>query len=1490
MATLPQVGAYAVILGMAAFNSNAKSVNSQLEQIGRTAYYLERTSRSAMSGVQQSTNKAFEAIKNGALVAGGALMALGAASIVVGNKYNAQIGFMGAVSESTSAQIAKLDGEILELSRHSTEGALGLASAASEMVKAGFSAEQMSGSTLKAVNDLIVASNGELKAADAAVLAQVGFAAFHASVETTANAATAAVQRSTLTFTEFADAMRQGGGAAANAGLSINEFAAIVGVAGKQLNSGSMIGTGFRVMLQRLQDPSKENIALMQKYGISLYDVNGAQRPFFDVLVSLEQQFGKGAIAAGRLTEAQRDQAMAAIFGTRSSQTVIALLNQGTAAYLEMLAATERLTASQLAAAVMNNTSSVLKILRNSVLATGIAFDKGLDPFVKAAAKGMLLFVQGLPLKDVQDFGRAVGYTAYNALANFGTIIRQVIVPILNAALRPALLAAAAATLLWAKTLTGNLLAALVGVGAATASWAARVVLATASIVAASASAGLAVAAFAVRSTVALGSFVIAMGTAAAASARTALIVAAGAASSAARVVAAAALMAGRYVAAMALMALAGLRWATASALQFIAAGAAMMMFTGLALLRATAISIAWGIMAVKAMDRFVATTIIALANAGRAFTLLAIRSITAAAAMTAAWVAGALPAMLAALTAMGAAILPFLAGMAAIAAAAGLLAAAWANNWGDIQGITQKAISWIVGKLNDFLDALSQLPLIGEHIGNARAAMGRFFEAVPGWASTAQRAVGDFVGDAVEAFKGLKNIEMPAMHDFAADLEAANKSATELADAQKDLAAHRVPEVPGVDTEPGSWPDTGTDSAADKLEKATDKMKELLRDFNDDVVKETRNVAADVAELYADAFADINKALTEAEESVNQVMQDIGKRVREMNDERDLQQATEARRKALEDRLEIEERLRAQGLENEAVARRRDLEDFMNVEDAKRRIREDNFDREQADAERARNLVRDNENIVYEATQELRENNLKAEQDAAERSLDIAQNQAERALTIQIEAAERALEAQQDAQERALKARQDAEERAHEDAQAAAKIGDEAGEERAVAQSDYNRAVASGVKQSIAQARLNEALRKISEKEAGQREDLADRQKDETADLSLAARHEAERLAQQQAFDAQSLALDAENDGKKLALRAAHEQAVSDLDAEHQHRRQELADTLDREARERKRAREIEDRLFAEQQTRDKVLFDAKEDARALSDARTREDAERARIKAADELERAFKEKQDKERDKLDKELEQESFDRKLQNIYTERDERIQNVQTALDEERKRIQEGLANQVMDLRNNLGERLATIREQYIDKLDDIAREGGAAIMPAVNEITGTIQSGLDGIRDAAQRATLALAEAFGAAEKLRLLQDSRTNAANATGDSGRDWWADKNFALGNGMSDADASAYADSLASKQYGGMVGGRVGQATPIMAHGGERFEGIGAYGASQAAIRAFEAMASRGIGAGTTNTNTTNYNVNASYGRVQPEGSIRRDLSGLVQATRG
>jgi hypothetical protein len=88
----------------------------------------------------------------------------------------------------------------------------------------------------------------------------------------------------------------------------------------------------------------------------------------------------------------------------------------------------------------------------------------------------------------------------------------------------------------------------------------------------------------------------------------------------------------------------------------------------------------------------------------------------------------------------------------------------------------------------------------------------------------------------------------------------------------------------------------------------------------------------------------------------------------------------------------------------------------------------------------------------------------------------------------------------------------------------------------------------------------------------------------------------------------------------------------------------------------------------------------------------------------------------------------------------------------------------------------------------------------------------------------------------------------------------------------------------------QYGGEVPGPFGSPQWVLAHGGERYAGIGMYGNTLTSVLMAESMAQRGIGGSSHISNQYSYTVHANYGRTQPEGSVRRDLSALVMLTRG
>lgn len=1478
--SLPLVGAQAVILGMAVFNSNARTVTAHLRLIGQAASTLQNTSTRAFSGVGAGAGGMGVSIAAAAAVSIGALVALGAAAIRVGQTYDRTMAFIGAVSESTAAQIGALSDQQIELSRHSTQSASDLAKASSEMVKAGTAIEQVTAEGLQAVNNLIVASNGELQAAQAALIAQVAIATFGESVETAANVATAAVQTSTLTFTGFADALRQGGASADRVGLSLRQFGAIVATVGQEITSGTQIGTDLRSMFDRLQAPSQAARDIMIQYKIGLHDVNGAVRPVIDVLGDLERQFSDNAVAAGKLTAQERDYALATLFTSRSVRTVTVLLNQGTAKYLELLEATEKLTASRLAQQMLLPTAAILEILGNNAQAAGLKFNQGLDPFINKVAGSLLSMVQAIDIDFFKNLGDAIGGTLYNAFANLGNIIDTYIIPVWGP------LMAAIGNV--ADSLH-KLIAVTTGVGASMQTSMAQP----------------AVDAFMFMWRVSLLAIEgMTDGLNFLADVIDRIVVWFGdlkrEALSTANTFSTAVVEAIKIVISEFLHVEPVVTWVL-ERLRFLLIGVVAAFYIAVAVVRV------WGEWT-TAIFKYVAEATQTLRDINTQATQ----------SMNQAWdtlrvnVSNAINGVLGFMGRM-------LDGFVPLGEAPVQMANTWASAWTGIADVVGRAVRWILGKVNDLLDGLASVPLIGEAISSARAAVDGAFGAVARFGVQVSNTVSGVVANARSLYNSVataiggivetvNNVKIPftGFTDFAQGVRDSFAAAAAARDALLQKL-NRNPAVPDAGTEPGDplggGGDNAAEKAAEKLANLIDRARELVRDFNDDVLKETAKVAGDVEKLYREAADDIAVSMTEAARDIADVIEDSNNEIQKLHIERDIQENERERHEALENMLDEELRIRKEQQEEIEVLHDRELEADQRAFDELQEIaRRENDERIDA-AARARDIDRADEDRTFDKSLEAREKALDKILDAEEKAQEKQQDLREEGLRDRQDAEKVALEQAQDMREAALKKQFDTEARLREEAKDLAEITRKDTEGRVKAEAEYTKELSIGVKQSIAQARFNEKIAKIQEETAADKLEFDRRKTEASADLEFEAQQEAKLLELRVKSDAEKLALEVEHDKQQRLLRETFEIETTRLQEEHERRRIALRDTLEQEALDRSRARAEEDRIFANEQEREKRAFAEKQERDALAESRKVQDAERIRSRGLELLETDFKKGQDEKRNALSKQLEEEDFQRKLANIRLEHDKRITQIEATLAEEQQKTRDKLAQDITDLNQNLKERIETMRSQYVDRLEDIMREGGDAIRPIVDEITGNIAAGLDSITEAANGAVAALAAAFDASEKLASAQSKLQASRDVKGGGGAGGSLDAPVRPGGkpGESYDEAKNYLENTGAspkeiealigkpRQYGGTVEGPYGAPMWIKAHGGEHFEGVGQHATIMTAVRMAEAMYNRGTHGAMGVTNNYDYTVNANYGRVQEPGSVTRDMSALVAQTR-
>ena len=108
---------------------------------------------------------------------------------------------------------------------------------------------------------------------------------------------------------------------AKNAGVSIEEAAAMVGALHDAKITGSMAGTGSRAVLSRLQAPTGKAYAAISELGVKTSDSKGNTRPIFTILKEMQASFKRNKLGTG-----QQAEYMKAIFGEEASSAANVLM------------------------------------------------------------------------------------------------------------------------------------------------------------------------------------------------------------------------------------------------------------------------------------------------------------------------------------------------------------------------------------------------------------------------------------------------------------------------------------------------------------------------------------------------------------------------------------------------------------------------------------------------------------------------------------------------------------------------------------------------------------------------------------------------------------------------------------------------------------------------------------------------------------------------------------------------------------------------------------------------------------------------------------------------------------------------------------------------------------------------------------------------------------------------------------------------------------
>ncbi|MDC7833871.1 Phage-related minor tail protein [Enterobacter hormaechei] len=223
-------------------------------------------------------------------------------------------------------------------------------------------------------------------------------------------------------FDGLSDALTYAAPVAKNAGVSIEQTAAMVGALHDAKITGSMAGTGSRAILSRLQAPTGKAFEAIKELGVKTSDDRGNTRPIFSILKEMQRSFEKN-----NLGTSQRGEYMKTIFGEEASSAAAVLMTAASTGKLDKLTAAFKASdgkTGELVKIMQDNLGGDFKEFQSAYEAVGTdLFDQQNDALRKLTqtATRYVLKLDGWITRN-KSLATTIGVVAGGALALIGVI------------------------------------------------------------------------------------------------------------------------------------------------------------------------------------------------------------------------------------------------------------------------------------------------------------------------------------------------------------------------------------------------------------------------------------------------------------------------------------------------------------------------------------------------------------------------------------------------------------------------------------------------------------------------------------------------------------------------------------------------------------------------------------------------------------------------------------------------------------------------------------------------------------------------------------------------------------------------------------------------------------------------------------------------------------------------------------------------------------
>ena len=230
------------------------------------------------------------------------------------------------------------------------------------------------------------------------------------------------MNKTTADFQGLSDSLSYLAPVAKNAGVSLEQAAAITGTLHDNNIRGSMAGTGGAAVITRLQAPTGKAYDALKELGVKTSDSKGNTRPLFTILKEMQASFERNKLGTG-----QKAEYVKTIFGEEAMKSASVLMAAAASGELDKLTATIKASdgkTEELVKVMQDNLGGDFKEFQSAYEAVGTDLYDQQDSSLRKLTQTATQYVLKLDnwIKDNKELAETIGIIAGGALALIGII------------------------------------------------------------------------------------------------------------------------------------------------------------------------------------------------------------------------------------------------------------------------------------------------------------------------------------------------------------------------------------------------------------------------------------------------------------------------------------------------------------------------------------------------------------------------------------------------------------------------------------------------------------------------------------------------------------------------------------------------------------------------------------------------------------------------------------------------------------------------------------------------------------------------------------------------------------------------------------------------------------------------------------------------------------------------------------------------------------